>query len=79
MVVGRGGRMREGQIFEEQIEAIRQRLDELIRRPDGRSARQKAAAVTAWEELSAALEDVGAIGEELLGSGGRASALSTTV
>jgi PAS domain S-box-containing protein len=57
--------MREGQIFEEQIEAIRQRLDELIRRPDGRSARQKAAAVTAWEELSAALEDVGAIGEEL--------------
>ncbi len=57
--------MREGQIFEEQIEAIRQRLDELIRRPDGRSARQKAAAVTAWEELSAALEDAGTIGEEL--------------
>ncbi|MFN2270732.1 MAG: PAS domain S-box protein, partial [Anaerolineae bacterium] len=57
--------MREGQTFDEQVEAVRQRLDELIRLPDGRSARQRAEAVTSWEELSAALQDLGAIGEEL--------------
>ena len=57
--------MREGQAFDEQVEAVRQRLDELIRLPDGRSARQRSEALTTWEELSAALQDLGAIGEEL--------------
>jgi PAS domain S-box-containing protein len=57
--------MREGQAFDEQIEAVRQRLDELIRLPNGRSTRQRPEALTTWEELSAALQDLGAIGEEL--------------
>ncbi|MFL7791212.1 MAG: PAS domain S-box protein, partial [Anaerolineae bacterium] len=57
--------MREGQAFDEQVEAVRQRLEDLIRSFDGRSARQRSEAVMAWEELSAALQDLGAIGEEL--------------
>jgi PAS domain S-box-containing protein len=57
--------MREGQTFDEQVEAIRQRLDLLFRSLEGRGGRRKSPPAVAWEELSAALQDVGMIGEDL--------------